>query len=238
MPPLFGNWPSSRSSFPTLMQRFKLWTISRLKSLLAGESIGFVGPSGCGKTTLVDALLGLLEPQKGRVLYNGKPFYETLGEWHRQVAYLPQEVFLVDDSLRNNIALGVDHSNIDENRLMEAIRQARMNDFLKDIPEGLDTMLGERGVRLSGGQRQRIALARAFYHQREILVLDESTSALDLDTERLIVDEIKRLKGQKTLIIIAHRLSTLAHCDKVYELDGGRIINFGSYDDFMVGKNG
>jgi ABC-type bacteriocin/lantibiotic exporter with double-glycine peptidase domain len=189
-----------------------------------GESIGIMGSSGSGKTTLVDLLLGLLVPQKGRVLYNDQPLVDCLGDWRSKVAYLPQEVFLVDDTLRRNVALGVPDSEISDERLAESLRKAQLEKLVSGMPEGTETMLGERGARLSGGQRQRIALARAFYHGRSILVMDESTSALDSETEKEIVQEIERLKGSMTMVVIAHRESTLRHCDRIYEMSAGRVL--------------
>ena len=185
-----------------------------------------MGPSGSGKTTLVDVLLGLLEPQSGTVKFNGKPMQQNFGEWRSQVAYLPQQVFLIDNSLRGNVALGEEESEIDETRLREALRQARLSELVEQLPQGVDTILGERGVRLSGGQRQRVALARVFYHGRSVLVMDEATSALDNETEKEIVAEIQRLKGQKTMIVIAHSLTTVQNCDRIYRLEQGIIMEF------------
>ena len=194
----------------------------------ASESIGLIGPSGSGKTTLVDVLLGLLKPQSGTIEFNGKPLFENLKQWRSQVAYLPQQIFLIDDTLKHNIALGVLEHEIDDEKLYEAIRQARLSELVEQLPQGENTILGERGVRLSGGQRQRVALARAFYHGRSVLVMDEATSALDNETELEIVEEIRRLKGKKTMIVIAHRLSTVQHCDRIYRLEQGRIVEEGS----------
>jgi ABC-type multidrug transport system fused ATPase/permease subunit len=205
-------------------------------SIVAGESIGLVGPSGSGKTTVVDVILGLLVNQSGALFYNGAPLHESLESWRRNVAYLPQEVFMIDDSLRHNISLGSVNGDLDSENQKKAIMQAQLSDLISELPDGVDTQLGEQGIRLSGGQRQRVALARAFYHQREVLVLDEATSALDTETEREIVDEIKRLKGNVTMIVIAHRLSTLQHCDRIYELERGEIIGVGSYKDMTNGK--
>jgi ATP-binding cassette, subfamily B, bacterial PglK len=199
-----------------------------------GESIGIMGSSGSGKTTLVDLLLGLLVPQTGNVLYNDQPLEDLLGDWRSKVAYLPQEVFLVDDTLRRNIALGVSDSDISEERLAESLRKAQLEKLVSGMPEGTETMLGERGARLSGGQRQRIALARAFYHGRSILIMDESTSALDSETEKEIVQEIERLKGSMTMIVIAHRESTLKHCDRIYVMAEGRIIGETSYNEIKT----
>jgi ATP-binding cassette, subfamily B, bacterial PglK len=194
----------------------------------AGESIGLIGPSGSGKTTLVDVLLGLLTPQTGLIKYNDKLLSSALDEWRSQIAYLPQQVFLMDDTLSNNITFG---KNIDESRLHESIEQARLTDFVTQLPEGLDTIIGEKGIRISGGQRQRVAIARAFYHNTSVLIMDESTSALDSETEREITDEIKLLKGRKTLVIIAHRLSTVQNCDRIYRIDKGRIVDVGLLDN-------
>ena len=198
-----------------------------------GESIGLIGPSGSGKTTLVDVLLGLLEPQSGTIEFNGKPLLESLDDWRAQVAYLPQQVFLIDNTLKHNIALGEEDQEIQEERLHQALHQARLAELVEQLPRGVDTMLGERGVRLSGGQRQRVALARAFYHGRSVLVMDEATSALDNETEQDIVAEIQRLKGQKTMIVIAHRLTTVQHCDRIYRLEQGRILKVGSPEEIL-----
>jgi ABC-type multidrug transport system fused ATPase/permease subunit len=191
--------------------------------LRANESIGLVGPSGSGKTTLVDILLGLLEPQQGEVRYNDRPLAEALDAWRSQVAYLPQDAFLIDASLRSNVALGVPEDEIDAGRLEEALRQARLDEVAALLPEGVHTLIGERGVRLSGGQRQRVALARAFYHQREVLILDEATSALDVELEREIAEEIRQLRGRKTLIVITHGPALVRHCDRIYRLERGSV---------------
>jgi len=201
--------------------------------IYSGESIGFIGSSGAGKTTLVDMLLGMLEPQEGKIYYNNKNIITGLKAWRSQVAYLPQQVFLIDKALRNNVALGVAEEQINEKKVLESLRQAKLDELVVTLPDGLDTQLGERGVRLSGGQRQRVALARAFYHNRDVLVMDEATSALDNETEQEIVKEIKQLKGKKTMIVIAHRLTTLQYCDRIYELRGGEVINVGSYRELI-----
>ena len=200
----------------------------------AGESIGFVGISGSGKTTLLDVLLGLIEPSSGSIKFNEVPLKESLPEWLSNTAYIPQLVFLMDDSLKKNIALGMDDEQVDMNRLHQAIEQAQLSDLVKQLPQGLDNIVGERGIRLSGGQRQRIALARAFYHGRNVLVMDEATSALDNKTEEEIVEEIRRLKGQITMIIIAHRHSTVKHCDKIYRLEQGKLVQEGSPQNVLT----
>ncbi|BAO43674.1 ABC transporter ATP-binding protein [Thiolapillus brandeum] len=199
----------------------------------AGEAIGFIGTSGSGKTTLVDVLLGLLTPDKGVIRYNGHLLTDYMASWRRHVAYLPQQVFLIDASVKNNVALGVKDEDIDQQRLQEALRQARLLELVDQLPLGVETLVGERGVRLSGGQRQRIALARAFYHGRGVLVMDEATSALDAETEREIVDEIKRLKGTKTMIIVAHRWTTVQHCDRIYRLERGSVVASGTPEEML-----
>ena len=200
----------------------------------SGESIGLIGVSGSGKTTLVDILLGLMSPQQGTIKYNGNPLEDVLSIWQNQIAYLPQQIFLIDDTLKHNIALGVNDENIDDKILELALDQAELMEMVNHLPDGIDTIIGERGVRLSGGQRQRIALARAFYHGRNILVMDESTSALDGETEKEIVDEIKKFKGKKTIIVIAHRFSTIQYCDRIYKLENGSITKQGSPKE-MIG---
>jgi ATP-binding cassette, subfamily B, bacterial PglK len=192
-----------------------------------GETIGFIGSSGSGKTTLVDVMLGLLEAGEGKVLYNEMSINSSLNIWRSQVAYIPQQVFLIDNTLRRNIALGIEDSEISEEILFESIRQASLMELVNQLPLGVDTVLGERGVRISGGQRQRVALARAFYHNRNVIIMDEATSALDHETELEIISEIKRLKGLKTMIVIAHRLNTLQHCDRIYRLHKGCIVEVG-----------
>ena len=196
-------------------------------SIGKGESVGFIGSSGSGKTTLINVLLGLLNPNSGSILVNNKNIDNFSGLWRSHVAYLPQQVFLVDNSIRRNIALGCEDDEIDDNKVIKAISKARLSEFFSQLPDGLDSRIGERGARLSGGEKQRIALARAFYFERDVIVLDEATSALDIDTESKIVDEIKMLKGEKTLIFIAHRHSTLEHCDKIYHIKSGKIVNQG-----------
>ena len=198
-----------------------------------GDAVGFIGPSGAGKTTMVDLLLGLLKPQSGEMRYNDKPLIEAMEGWRAQAAYLPQDVFLIDNTLRSNVALGIGNKDIDNLRLNEALRKARLNKLVEQLPDGVETLLGERGVRLSGGQRQRVALARAFFNDRSVLVMDEATSALDDKTEQDIVDEILHLKGHITMIVIAHRLTTVKHCDRIYKLNEGQIVDEGSFDSVV-----
>ncbi len=199
-----------------------------------GEAIGIIGPSGSGKSTLLDILLGVLYPQKGKILVNGSELKkEDIFHWLKKVAYLPQDIFITDDNVLNNVALGDTPSSINPQEVEEALKKANLYDFIQTLPEALKTNLGERGSRLSGGQKQRIALARGFYHNRDVLIMDESTSALDTETEEEIVREIESLKKVKTVIIVAHRLSTLRHCDRIYKLDSGKIIQVGSYDEVI-----
>ncbi|MCR5390691.1 MAG: ABC transporter ATP-binding protein/permease [Lachnospiraceae bacterium] len=187
-----------------------------------GESVALIGPSGAGKTTLADVILGLLKPQSGHVLTDGKDVYENLPRWAKIIGYVPQSVYLTDDTIRNNVAFGIYEDQIDEDKVWHALEQAQLADFVKSLPEGLDTMAGERGVRLSGGQRQRIAIARALYEDPPILVLDEATSALDTETETAVMESIDSLHGQKTMIIVAHRLSTIRNCDAVFQVNAGK----------------
>jgi ATP-binding cassette, subfamily B, bacterial PglK len=198
-----------------------------------GDSIGLIGSSGSGKTTLVDVLLGLLEPTDGEILYNNKLLSECIDIWRSQVAYIPQQIFITDDTFRRNIALGVSDEFIDEKLLASSIKQAKLEELIVQMKDGLDTVLGEHGVRLSGGERQRIALARAFYHNRNIIVMDEATSALDNDTEKEIIKEIEYLKGLKTVIVIAHRLSTVEYCDCIYRMHNGKVIDYGRPDKIL-----
>jgi ABC-type multidrug transport system fused ATPase/permease subunit len=200
----------------------------------AGDSIGFMGPSGSGKTTLIDILLGLLTPEKGLILYNGQPLNSHISEWNAHVSYLPQEVFLIDDTLQSNIAFGMKKDKVDNLRLNDAIQKSQLDELVSQLDQGVDTLVGERGVQLSGGQRQRIALARAFYHERDVLIMDESTSAMDNEIEAEILKEILRLKEKKTVIIIAHRLTTLQHCDRIYKIMNGKIVEFGSYEELVL----
>jgi len=198
-----------------------------------GESIGIIGSSGSGKTTLIDIILGLLRVNDNSIFYNNLPLTDALSMWRSKIAYLPQQVFLINDTLRNNIALGVNSSDINDIKLNKAILQARLSQLVKQLPNGVDTKIGERGIRLSGGQRQRVALARAFYHDRSVLVMDEATSALDNATEKEIVSEIREFQGRKTIIVVAHRLTTLQYCDRIYEIDKGKVVNVGSYNEIF-----
>ena len=187
-----------------------------------GSSVGIVGTSGAGKSTVVDILLGLLQVKSGTVLADGVDTKTQYRKWLKNVGYIPQMIFMLDDTIRKNVAFGVPEDQIDEERIWEVLKEAQLDEFIKTLPEGLDTGIGERGIRLSGGQRQRIGIARALYNNPEVLILDEATSALDNDTEAAIMESINRLHGKKTLIIIAHRLQTIEKCDLVYRVEDGK----------------
>ena len=189
-----------------------------------GSSVGVMGPSGAGKTTTVDIILGLLRAQSGTILCGDKDIFLDYDEWLSHIGYIPQAIFLTDDSIRENIAFGVPAEEISEERIWEVLEDAQMKTFVEQLPEGLDTTIGDRGVRLSGGQRQRIGIARALYHNPEILVFDEATSALDNDTEAAIMEAIDSFYGKKTMIIIAHRLKTIENCDIIYKVIDGKAI--------------
>jgi len=203
-------------------------------SINKGESVAFVGPSGAGKTTTIDLLLSLLDVQSGKILVDGEPLLnEAARSWRQNFGYVPQNIYLFDDSIRNNIAFGQPNEVIDHSRIDVVVKQAQLAELLERLPEGLDTIVGDRGTRLSGGQRQRIGIARALYRDPPILVLDEATSALDNETEREITDAIRSLSGSKTVILIAHRLSTVAHCDQIVFLVNGVVRAYGSYKSLM-----
>jgi ATP-binding cassette subfamily C protein len=188
-----------------------------------GESIGIVGSSGSGKSTITDLILGLLSPSSGRILVDGLDIHDHLTAWRQKVAYVPQHIHLMDDTLRHNIAFGLMESEIDEVKVFEAVRQAQLSDFVSSLPQGLETMIGERGMRLSGGERQRVAIARALYRDPVLLIFDEATSALDAQTEQALTQTLRALYRHKTLIIAAHRASTLKCCDRIVFLQNGRL---------------
>ena len=188
-----------------------------------GKSVGVVGPSGSGKTTIIDILLGLLKVQSGTVTSDGTDIFENYEGWLSHVGYIPQTIYMLDASIKENIAFGVEEDKIDEDRVWQVLEQAQMKEFVMEQPEGLNSQIGERGVRISGGQRQRLGIARALYHDPELLIFDEATSALDNDTETAIMEAVDKLHGQKTLVIIAHRLRTIENCDIIYEVKEGKI---------------
>jgi ABC-type multidrug transport system fused ATPase/permease subunit len=189
-----------------------------------GTTVGFIGGSGAGKSTLVDALLGLLPLEAGKVLCGGTDIHADLRGWQGQIGYVPQAMYLTDESIRRNIALGLSDEAIDEDAIREAVLAAQLDAFVASLPAGLDTVVGERGVRLSGGQRQRIGIARALYHRPSVLVLDEATSSLDAATESEVMEAINAMHGEKTILVITHRAHTLEHCDRIFRVEGGRVL--------------
>lgn len=189
-----------------------------------GQSVGIIGSSGAGKTTLVDIMLGLLKPAEGKVMADDTAIEDHMSGWLQNLAYIPQQIFLTDGTIRENIAFGIDGNEIDDRKVWKALKEAQLDQFVKEQPQKLDTRVGEAGIRLSGGQRQRIGIARALYHDPGILFFDEATSALDIDTESAIIEAVDSLKRKKTMIIVTHRLGTLDGCDTVYKIEDGRVI--------------
>lgn len=189
-----------------------------------GKSVGIIGASGAGKSTIVDVLLGLLHAQEGKITCDGVDIFKNYESWLAQVGYIPQSIYLIDESIRDNIAFGIDADKIDDKRLWEVLEEAQLKEFIEELPEGLDTTIGDRGVRLSGGQRQRIGIARALYNDPEILVFDEATSALDNDTEAAVMEAVNSFHGKKTMIIIAHRLNTIEKCDIIYKVENAKLV--------------
>ena len=198
-----------------------------------GESIGFVGSSGAGKSTLIDILIGLLEPTRGSVRVDGHDIAANMPGWRHLIGYVPQMITLIDDTIRNNVAFGIPEDEIDDERVWRVLTMARLGDHCRSMPEGIDTMLGERGVRLSGGERQRVGIARALYHDPEVLIFDEATSSLDNESEHEITKAIDALRGRKTLIVIAHRLSTVTKCDRLVLMRASKIRDIGNFTDLM-----
>lgn len=195
--------------------------------------VGLVGASGAGKTTVVDLILGLLNPDKGIVTVDGMDIRRDLRGWRKKVGYIPQSVYLLDNTVRNNIAFGLDEKSIDEERVLDVINIARLNDLIRRSSGGLDSMIGERGVRLSGGERQRVGIARALYHNPEVLIMDEATSSLDNRTEKYVIEAIEGMRKNRTIIVIAHRLITIQNCDILHMLKNGRVIASGSYEELF-----
>jgi len=197
------------------------------------SAVAFVGESGAGKTTIVDVILGLLEPQSGTIEVDGQNVYKCTERWQKNIGYIPQEIYLLDDTIRRNICFGIPDDQIDEESLQTAIKTAQLTDLLNNLEKGDRTTVGERGIRLSGGQRQRIGIARALYHNPQVLVMDEATSALDNITEKYVIDAIERLKGEKTIIMIAHRLTTIENCDTIHLMKNARVIASGTYRELV-----
>lgn len=198
-----------------------------------GEAIAFVGSSGAGKTTIVDCLLGLLPPTKGSIKVDGQDIRSNLRGWQSRIGYIPQFIYLSDDTVRNNIAFGLEEDEIDEEKLKKATEAAQLDHLIENLPKGYNSVIGERGIMLSGGQRQRIGIARAFYHNPEVLVMDEATSALDNVTEKHIIQALEKMRGDRTMIIIAHRLTTVKNCDKLYFMKEGKIEASGTHDELL-----
>ena len=201
-----------------------------------GKTVALVGSSGAGKTTLADIILGLLVPQRGKILADEINVFKNLGIWHHKIGYIPQVIYLSDDTIRNNVAFGVYEDKIDDEAIKAALEKAQLWEFVDSLPMGLDTLVGDRGVRLSGGQRQRIGIARALYHDPEILVLDEATSALDSETEAAVMEAIEQLQGTKTMLIIAHRLTTIRKADIIYEVENQKIVQKSKEEIFSTPK--
>lgn len=201
-----------------------------------GESVGFIGTSGAGKSTLVDVLLGLLVPIGGEVRVDGRNIHADIRNWQNQIGYVPQSIFLTDDTLRRNVAFGLSDGQIDDAAVWRTIHAAQIDEFVRSLPNGLDTRVGERGVRLSGGQRQRIGIARALYHDPAILVMDEATSSLDPATERDVMRAVMTLHGEKTIVLVAHRLTTVEYCDRLYRLERGKVVEEGTPESMLVTK--
>ena len=195
--------------------------------------MGIVGESGSGKSTLVDLLIGILTPSSGQIYVNGVDISENLRSWQDKIGYVPQHVYLMDTTIRRNVAFGLSEESIDNGQVERALRQANLTDFVHSLPNGWDTEVGERGVRLSGGQRQRLGIARALYGNPEVIVLDEATSALDTKTEREIVESFRQIAHDHTLIVVAHRTSTLKYCNRLVRLEGGRIVQKGSFEEVV-----
>lgn len=207
-------------------------------SISAGETVGLIGPSGSGKSTLLNIIIGLLDANSGLVKVNDVEIASAREFWWSKIAYLPQQVFLIDGSLQSNIALGIEEDKVDYEKLQRAAKQAKLFELIESLPEGLATQIGDRGSKLSGGQRQRVAIARAFYFEKEILILDEATSSLDSKVESEIVDELLSLKGETTMLVVAHRISTLSGCDRILALESGKLNAGISYESLVLRSAG
>ncbi len=202
-------------------------------SIKKGEAIALIGESGSGKTTLVDVILGLLTPSQGEILVDGENILNNLANWQRQIGYIPQSIYLCDDTIRGNIAFGLPIDQINEEQAWKSLKAAQLEELVRNLPDQLDTLVGERGIRLSGGQRQRIGIARALYHDPEILIMDEATAALDNNTEREFMEALESTARGKTMIMIAHRLSTVKNCDRLYFIKNGTVGDVGTYDEIL-----
>jgi ATP-binding cassette, subfamily B, bacterial PglK len=205
-------------------------------SIGKGETVGLIGESGSGKSTIIDIILGLLVPEAGFVEVDDQDIQLDIRQWQDQIGYVPQSIYLTDDTFRRNIAFGLPDDQIDNVAVKYAIQAAQLDDFVSSLPDGMETLVGERGIRISGGQRQRIGIARALYHDPDVLVLDEATSALDIETEVDVMKAVMALHGQKTIIIVAHRLSTVEHCDRLFRLGQGKIVETGTPAEILPPK--
>ena len=228
---------SDRIDFENVTSRYRGADRPSLKNvsftITGGQSVAFVGPTGAGKSTLIDHIVGLLRPMSGIIAIDGRPLDGELKNWHRQIGYIPQSIFLSDDTIRDNVAFGVAVEQIDDDRIWRSLEIAQLGDFVRAQGQGLDCVIGERGIRLSGGQRQRIGIARALYHDPPVLILDEATAALDNQTEADFMAALEQFSGRKTMIFVAHRLSTIRHCDQIHLIDNGEIRASGTYDDLL-----
>ena len=198
-----------------------------------GETIGIIGESGSGKSTLIDIILGLLDPAKGQIIIDNQSMHLAKRNWQNKIGYVPQTIFLNDESLKRNIAFGLPEQDIDEGKIKQTILAAQLEEYIETLPDGIETSLGERGVRMSGGQRQRIGIARALYHGPDVLVLDEATSSLDNETESEVMAAIEMMRGEKTIIIVAHRLSTVKNTDRLINLEKGVLIKEGTFKEIV-----
>ena len=196
-----------------------------------GESIGITGPSGSGKTTIINLILGFLRADSGCIKINDEEIQTNLGRWQTLIGYVPQSIALIDAKIRENIALGLEENAIDDEKIWSVLKEANLDEYVMNLPHRLDTYIGENGIRISGGQRQRLGLARALYGNPEVIIFDEATSSLDVETEKRITEEIMKLSGKRTLIIVAHRISTIKDCDVIYYMKDGKIVNYGKYEE-------
>ena len=205
-------------------------------SISKNSLIGFAGPSGCGKSTLADIIMGLIKPVEGNVMLDDKNIIDCRREWQNNIGYVSQSIFLIDASIQDNIIFGVDNEKLDKNKLNRCLEMSNLSDFVKRLPSGVDTLVGEKGIKISGGQKQRIAIARALYHDANFLIFDEATSSLDGISEKKILDSIQNLKGKLTIVLIAHRLATLKYCDIIYFMENGKILDSGNYE-YLINNN-
>ena len=206
-------------------------------TIKSGSSVAIIGSTGSGKTTLTNIILGLLKPTSGEVMVDGNNINEDCLIWQKQIGYIPQDIYLIDDTIKKNVAFGISDKDIDENKIKNSIKLAQLNDFISSLPSGLDTIVGDRGTKLSGGQLQRVGIARALYRKTEVLVLDEATSSLDMETEKKLIKDIELVANNNTSITVTHRLSTIKNCDKIFLLSDGELIDQGNFDELAFRNN-